>query len=70
MDPRPILSVKATVTIDTLLNLYGPNSSDGLNIGTCEQGFISDMKEIAFKRININVATFKQRLDCNEDIFQ
>ena len=43
---RPILSIKVTVTIDTMLKLNGSNFSDWLNIGTCEQALI---KEILFE---------------------
>ena len=38
-DFRPILSIKVTITIDTVSELNGPNFGDGLNTGTCEQGF-------------------------------
>ena len=38
MGLEPILPVKVTITIDTMLKLNGPNFGDGLVVGVCEQG--------------------------------
>ena len=39
MGSRPILPVKVTITIDTMLRLIIPNFGDGLVVGTCERDF-------------------------------
>ena len=44
MGSAPILPIKVTVTIDTMLKLNGPNFGDGFVVGTCEQGITAKLR--------------------------